>query len=139
MGEETLFSYQIEAAGFRIGTSFRVQVEHAFDPGRLCPKGLARLACSMGRSEAYIAHHWHGVDARDGRSRVWDAQARLAYWRIRGRLQRRVPPGLLEGELQALARVNYWQHLNALEAIPRLYCGLQRAGNERQHSVVVSV
>lgn len=121
MGEETLFSYQMERAGFVIGSAFDVVVEHAFDCGRLCPAGLGRLAYSMGRSEAYIAHHWHGVDATDAFRKRADAFLRLAYWRCRARVQRSVPPGLLEGELQALARVHYWRFLSQIRASPRKY------------------
>jgi len=121
MGEETLFSYQVEKGGFVIGSAFDVVVEHAFDCGRLCPAGLAKLACSMGRSEAYIAHHWHGVDAGGAFWKRADALLRLAYWRCRARLQKRVPPGLLEGELQALARVHYWNFLNKIRSCKRKY------------------
>jgi hypothetical protein len=121
MGEETLFSYQIGWHGYVIGSAFDVVVDHAFDCGRLCPAGLARLACSMGRSEAYIAHHWHGVDSSAAAWRRLDARLRLAYWRGRARFQTQVPPGLLEGELQALARVHYWQFLSEIRSSKRKY------------------
>lgn len=128
MGEETLFSYQIERQGYVIGSAFDVVVEHAFDCGRLCPAGLARLACAMGRSEAYIAHHWHGVDSSAARWKVLDAWFRLAYWRGRARFQTRVPPGLLEGELQALARVHYWEFLVEIGSSERKYSEAVSAG-----------
>ncbi len=121
MGEETLFSYQIAKSGFVIGAAFDVVVEHAFDPGRLCAGGLARLARSMGRSEAYIAHHWHGVDSGAALWKRADALLRLLYWRGRANLQWRVPPGLLEGELQALARVYYWEFLSEIRLSKRKY------------------
>jgi hypothetical protein len=131
MGEETLFSYQIERCGFVIGSAFDVVVEHAFDCGRLCPAGLAKLACSMGRSEAYIAHHWHGVEAAGVLWKRADALLRLAYWRCRARAQKEVPPGLLEGELQALARVHYWNFISQIRLCKRRYVaeGLRREGN----------
>ena len=131
MGEETLFSYQIEQLGFVIGSAFDVVVEHAFDCGRLCPSGFAKLACSMGRSEAYIAHHWHGVDTRGAFWKRVDALLRLAYWKCRARAQRKVPPGLLEGELQALARVHYWSFLSEIRLCKRKYaaCALHRVEN----------
>jgi glycosyltransferase involved in cell wall biosynthesis len=121
MGEETLFSYQIEKCGFVIGSAFDVVVEHAFDCGRLCPSGFAKLAYSMGRSEAYIAHHWHGVDTRGAFWKRADALLRLAYWRCRARVQRKVPPGLVEGELQALFRVHYWNFLHQIRSCKRKY------------------
>lgn len=121
MGEETLFSYQIEKGGFVIGSAFDVVVEHAFDCGRLCAAGLARLARSMGRSEAYIAHHWHGVDAGGAFWKTADALLRLSYWRCRAGLQWSVPPGVLEGELKALSRVHYWQFLGKIRFSRRKY------------------
>lgn len=121
MGEETLFSYQIERAGYRIASAFDVVVDHVFDPGRLCPAGLASIACSMGRSEAYIAHHWHGAGARHCDSMIFDARLRLLYWKARSRLQSAVPPGLMERRLQALARVHYWQFLKLIRSTPRKY------------------
>lgn len=121
MGEETLFSYQIEASGLWIGSAFDCEVEHAFDASRLCVSGMQALAKAMGRSEAYIAHHWHGTLANDAHSSLADATLRLCYWKARARLQRSVPPGLLEGELQALSRVYYWEYLTALRSTPRLY------------------
>jgi hypothetical protein len=122
MGEETLFSYQLVAGGFRLGSAFEVQVEHAFDTGRLCPRGLQGIARAMGRSEAYIAHHWHGTSSSDVRMKSVEAKLRLAYWRIRARLQNRVPPGLMEKELQAFSALHYWLYLSSICRSPRLYC-----------------
>ncbi len=136
MGEETLFSYQIEKTGFVIGSAFDVVVDHAFDSSRLCPEGLKRLACAMGRSEAYIAHHWHGVDSSAALSKRADARLRLAYWRCRARLQSRVPPGLLEGELQALARVQYWKFLSQIRATPRKYVEGSGGGSGQSEAMV---
>jgi len=75
----------------------------------------------MGRSEAYIAHHWHGVDADGALWKRADALLRLTYWRCLARAQKKVPPGLLEGELQALARVHYWNFLNQIRLSKRKY------------------
>jgi glycosyltransferase involved in cell wall biosynthesis len=121
MGEETLFSYQLERDGYVIGSAFDVVVEHAFDTGRLCQEEMSTLARSMGRSEAYIAYHWHGVDVSDAFSKRLDAHLRLAYWRVRARLQRKAPPGLSEGELQAQARVHYWDFISDLRGSKRRY------------------
>jgi hypothetical protein len=126
MGEETLFSYQIESKGFIIGSAFDVVVEHAFDCARLCPAGMALLARSMGRSEAYIDHHWRGIDARGALGKRVDAFMRLVYWKCRARAQNTVPLGLLQGELQALARLHYWNFLSQLR------------GSRRKHKVPAS-
>lgn len=126
MGEETLFSYQIARSGYRIASAFDVVVDHVFDTSRLCPAGLAAIAYSMGRSEAYIAHHWHGTDSNNCNSFILGAKVRLLYWKIRSRLQKSVPPGLMERRLQALARVHYWQFLKLIRSSPRKYCAPDR-------------
>ncbi len=132
MGEETLFSYQLVAGGFRLGSAFEVQVEHTFDTGRLCPRGLQDVARSMGRSEAYIAHHWHGINSSDVLIKNFEAKLRLAYWRVRARLQNRVPPGLLEKELQAFSALHYWQYLRTISRSPRRYCQEETKGGAVQ-------
>lgn len=121
MGEETLLSYQMVSRGFRIGARLDVEVRHAFDPGRLCATAMASLARSMGRSEGYIAHHWHGLGEARGSGRLLDAQLRHGYWQMRAYFQRKAPSGLLERELQALARVHYWDYLQSLQGTPRKY------------------
>jgi len=131
MGEETLFSLQIERAGYRIASAFDVVVDHAFDTSRLCPAGLSAIAYAMGRSEAYIAHHWHGVDARSCNSMILNAKLRFMYWKGRSRLQRAAPPGLLESRLQAESRVHYWQFLKQIRFSGRKYHAAPSASSLR--------
>jgi glycosyltransferase involved in cell wall biosynthesis len=122
MGEETLFSYQLIEQGYRIDSAFGVQVQHAFDVARLTVAGFRRIARSMGRSEAYLAYHWHGIETGGAHWRVLDAYARLAVWKVRSWFRRpQIPGGLLEGELQALARVAYWTYLRSLKGRKRVY------------------
>lgn len=109
MGEETLFSYQLESAGFRLGAALDVVVEHDFDEGRLNRVSFERIAKAMGRSEAYIAYHWHGIDSRNKYWRVLDAYLRWISWCVRGWFVRGVPNGLLERRLQACSRIAYWR------------------------------
>lgn len=60
-GDESLFSMQLRATGARIGTAPGVAVEHHFDSSRLESRSLRATALKMGRSKAYIVHHWeHG-------------------------------------------------------------------------------
>lgn len=56
--EDYLFSQQITRAGFRLQTALPVWVEHHFQPDRLTAERMARAAEAMGRSWAYVAHHW---------------------------------------------------------------------------------
>ncbi len=122
MGEETLFSFQLEESGFRIDAVAGVHVQHAFDVSRLSAGGFLQIARAMGKSEAYIAYHWHGVDVSRAAWKVLDAYARLCVWKVRGWMRRAtVPAGLLEGELQAHARVAYWTYLRDLPGQARKY------------------
>ncbi|HEY4988417.1 MAG TPA: hypothetical protein VII09_01345, partial [Opitutaceae bacterium] len=56
--DETLFSEQLRAAGFRLAGAFDVAVEHHFDVSRLSGQSVLDLARRMGRSSAYVQHHW---------------------------------------------------------------------------------
>ena len=56
--DESLFSMQLRAAGFRIAGAFHASVEHHFDPTRLERKNFRERARIEGRSAAYIAYHW---------------------------------------------------------------------------------
>ena len=63
-GEETLFSRQLLAAGFRLVSSFDAEVEHHFDIMRLSADKLLSSACNIGRSHAYIFYHWEHQRSR---------------------------------------------------------------------------
>jgi hypothetical protein len=68
--EESLFSLQLVAAGFRLGGALEVAVEHHFDPSRLTRAGLLDIAGKMGRSRAYLEYHWLHRRARGARLRA---------------------------------------------------------------------
>ena len=56
--EEYLFCAQMLAAGFRLLTRLEISVEHHFELERIGAACLVDMAERMGRSEAYVAHHW---------------------------------------------------------------------------------
>jgi glycosyltransferase involved in cell wall biosynthesis len=56
--DETLFSWQMLAAGLRLVGALDIVVEHHFDTARLTKKGMIDLARKMGRSRAFVFHHW---------------------------------------------------------------------------------
>ncbi len=58
-GEETLFSWQLKKAGFKLVAALDVQVEHHPDPARLRYESWIRAARLKGRAKAYLIHHWH--------------------------------------------------------------------------------
>ena len=57
-GEETLFSWQLEQAGFKLGSALDVQVEHHLDPERLQYRSWIKTARLQGQTRAYLMHHW---------------------------------------------------------------------------------
>jgi len=92
--DEALFSWQMTAAGFRLKGSLDVAVEHHFDTTRLTRDSLLTLARKMGRSRAYIFHHWKQQRSRMIVPRLTWAELQLAWARIldrNGRLAGRLP------------------------------------------------
>jgi glycosyltransferase involved in cell wall biosynthesis len=62
--DETLFSLQLMAAGYKLAGAFDIMVEHHFDLTRLTRKGMIDLARKMGRSHAFVFHHWEHQKSR---------------------------------------------------------------------------
>ena len=58
MGEETLFSYQLRAAGFSLASAFDIEVEHHCDENRFTAQALRNAWIAVGRSAGYIDYHW---------------------------------------------------------------------------------
>jgi GT2 family glycosyltransferase len=90
LADDTLFSWQLEEAGYRIGQAEEATVRHHFDASRLSNASWMKAARDLGRSEAYLLHHWFH------RSLRWPGLQRLvltAKLRARRRLQRPLPDG----------------------------------------------
>lgn len=68
--EESLFARQMLKAGYRIVPLPHVAVEHHFDPARLSYEGLTESARKIGRSTAYLLHHWEHRRVRLPRIRL---------------------------------------------------------------------
>ncbi len=94
--EDTLFTRQARAAGFRITTAFDAPVEHHFSEHRLTRRAFLRAAQARGRSLSYIHYHWYHRPASDWTHRtapwqVWRTPhvllglryLRLWGWRLR--------------------------------------------------------
>lgn len=56
--EDTLFSWQLRTAGYRIEMVTETAVEHHFDKQRLTRDAFVRAAIARGRSLSYIRYHW---------------------------------------------------------------------------------
>jgi glycosyltransferase involved in cell wall biosynthesis len=80
-GDDTLFGYQVRAAGFRVASAFHAPVQHHFDPSRLTRASFLEAARKHGRSGAYLDRHWRHQLERWPRLKLIWAALRLAVWR----------------------------------------------------------
>lgn len=64
LGEDTLFGWQLLAAGFKVTYARSTSVLHCFDPSRLRRMVWLSEARKHGRSNAYIQYHWKHEDVR---------------------------------------------------------------------------
>ena len=85
--EDYLFSQQLVRAGFRLQTALPVCVEHHFQPDRLTAGRMKRAAEAMGRSWAYVAHHWKHEPAPNPYGAWARAALRLQFYRARHFMQ----------------------------------------------------
>jgi glucosyl-dolichyl phosphate glucuronosyltransferase len=82
-GEESLLTWQLKTAGFRLAGALDLQVEHHFDPERLKYQSWIRAARGKGQTRAYLMHHWHHKSIRN----PWLTQL---YYRTKLSLRKRV-------------------------------------------------
>jgi GT2 family glycosyltransferase len=81
-GDDTLFCYQLMAAGYRVVNASNACVKHHFDPNRLTRASFLATARKQGQTEAYLDRHWRHRIEKWPRLRATWAMARLALWRI---------------------------------------------------------
>ena len=63
IGEDTLFGWQVEAAGYEIVFAPDARIEHHPDPARVSRHAFCEMARARGRSEAHINYHWLGKNS----------------------------------------------------------------------------
>lgn len=119
-GEETLFSWQLREAGFRLVSAFDVTVEHHFAPDRLLRASLLKMAAAQGCAGGYLARHWTQdpipVPAvRLAKCRLW-----LRLWRLCHPRSLTQVEGASATELTLLEKVTYLeQYRRELKRPPR--------------------
>ncbi len=79
--EDTLFSEQLLQCGFRICVSDGKPAIHHFQEDRLLRKNWLAAAEKMGRSVAYLCHHWRHQTVTRAHFRYCRAFARYYFWR----------------------------------------------------------
>lgn len=119
--DESLFSWQLLRAGFRLAPAFHVVVEHHVDPGRLSRASFEAMARSRGRCEAYLRHHWEHDGWPHPRlhralsvARLW--ATRVVRWRETMQAE-----GMAEWEMYLLRHIQTLQSWPAEVARPRAY------------------
>jgi glycosyltransferase involved in cell wall biosynthesis len=81
-GEESLFSAQLIAAGYRIADRMDLCMEHHFQASRLKRSSWLDAAEKLGISHAYRGHHWEHWGCRMGLLRRFLASVKVAAWRV---------------------------------------------------------
>lgn len=119
--DESLFSFQLKRAGYRIVSAFDVTVEHHFDESRLTRANFLDTAAKMGRSSAYWAHHWEHEGVRRPRVELARARLRLAKWRWQRGHEGRGPEGMPEWEMVLLKQVHFYRQYLSERGRPRNY------------------
>jgi GT2 family glycosyltransferase len=64
-GDDSLFSYQLVEAGFRVRAVPEAVVTHDFEASRLQRREWLANARKRARASAYLAHHWFQRDIRN--------------------------------------------------------------------------
>jgi glucosyl-dolichyl phosphate glucuronosyltransferase len=100
-GEETLFSWQLVGAGFRLKYIPEASVIHHPDPSRLIRSSLLSTSRKHGASTAYLLHHWFHEKLPSPRLRYYYVALKL---RLRCVLE---PPRALDAEGVAPWEMSY--------------------------------
>lgn len=79
--DDTLYSYQLEKAGYRLAMALETAAEHHLQASRLSRKSFAAQARKRGEFNAYLARHWSHSDPRHPLISL--ARAFLALWALR--------------------------------------------------------
>lgn len=130
--DETLFSFQIIEAGFRIIARLDIEAEHHFEPARLSRSSFLDAARKLGESSAYIAYHWAHDEVRLPRLKPLLWRLELAKSRQRRRAECRKAEGIPEWEMHAVWSYHLYRHHLVERKRPRNYTrrGLVKLNHE---------
>jgi glycosyltransferase involved in cell wall biosynthesis len=83
LGEETLLSEQMRAAGFKIAFNPNAMLVHHFNPDRLLRESLLNHAERVGRSRGYMSYHYDAPFIKVLKIVRWRARYYQALWKCR--------------------------------------------------------
>lgn len=119
--DDTLFSYQLLQAGFRLKAKYDSEVEHHFQESRLLRSSFEDAAAKRGRSAAYLEYHWEHRDVSFLPLRFVKSRLVLLHWRARKWRERGSREGLPVEEMNALWSVFFYRQFALERKRPRLY------------------
>ena len=121
--EETLFSWQSKEAGFRIASAFDVSVEHHFERSRLTRSSYINYKQKLGRSNAYVCHHWHHWEISPTvlRSRIALKCVQLAWVRLANARMIYIENKACPAEGRVVRYITFLRQLLKLHGEPRKY------------------
>lgn len=103
--DETLFSWQLKQAGFRLVGVPAVLLEHHFDPSRLLRRAFLESAVKMGRSAVYLDHHWRHATPSDFLRRRLRAAWKFLLYRATNPVAAKDQEGCDEAEIKLVTSV----------------------------------
>jgi glycosyltransferase involved in cell wall biosynthesis len=98
-GEDSLFSWQLERAGLRLGRAPEAVVEHHCNKSRLQRRHYLDSAKRHGQMQAYLLHHWKHETITMPRFRYCYAMAKILRRRIFSSSETRSIEGCAEWEI----------------------------------------
>lgn len=121
--EETLLTLQMRQAGFKIQTAYDVVVEHYPEPDRIHWEAYSNAAEKLGRSDAYLDHHWRHARGRWLRSSIAWVVWSVSLWGYRRLLKPfgQTDEGMDRLEMYLRRRIAYHQQMLDLVGTPRKY------------------
>jgi hypothetical protein len=120
-GDDSLFSWQLLRAGFRIAPALDVTVEHHFDERRLLRTSFRATAERRGHVLAYQKHQWEHLEVPDLRRRRVRAATKLAWNRFVRRRERTSREGMPVWEMLAIEELAFLRHWSLERRRERAY------------------
>ena len=125
-GDDTLFGYQLERAGYRIGI-VPLSTEHHFLPDRLTRVSFLGHARKLGQSAAYLGYHWDHKTFATARINFYRKQYQLGAWRMAHPAEIRREEGMHPSEMH---------HLRSLHLYGQALVERQRPMNYELHGLI---
>ncbi len=120
-GEDSLFSFQLLVAGYRLVGAFDISVEHHFQARRLSREAFLLRAEVEGCAAAYTAHHWQHQTVRYPFCKWLILRLKLFLKRLTRRAKWMSPEGLPVWELNDTVQLSFLRHYLRERRRPRNY------------------